>query len=142
MSNVACAKQSDIVIDVSSGKSVTNTITVSVGLDPTVIKDWLKAGVGVDFSRSWTSSASNLNRATVLVGNCGAMVLNPLTTRRYGTVSQGCVGSSKQTGTFMADDRLSANFNGVSWTGGAVSDCQRKQSAPPMRRCNGSGNLV
>lgn len=142
MSNVACAHGSSFTLDVGLGRSITNTISVSGGVDPTVIKDWLKIGFNVDYSRSWTYSASNLNRATILAGNCGAMVLNPLTTRRYGTVSEGCIGSSRVIGTFMADDRLSANFNGVSWTGGAVSDCQRPAKNPPIHRCIGDGNLI
>ena len=142
MSNVACARQSTIDIFVANGKSVTNTLTVSGGVDPTAIKDWLKFGFGVDYSWSWTSSAQNQNKATVQIGNCGAMVLNPTTTRRYGTISEGCIGAEKQIGTFMADDRFSGSFNGVEWTSGSISDCQKKASNAPIPRCQGGGNLT
>ncbi|KAI5359320.1 hypothetical protein Slin14017_G102220 [Septoria linicola] len=142
MSNVACARQSAIDIFVMSGISVTNTVSVSAGINPTTIKTWLFTSFGVSYSRAWQSNASNQNKATVQIGNCGAMVLNPTTTRRYGTISQGCIGHEKQIGTFMADDRFSASFNGVDWTGGSISDCQRQANNAPIARCQGSGNLV
>lgn len=142
MSNVVCARASDFVMDVSAGWNVENSITVSLGLNAHDIASSLFGTFGIDFGKSWTSTASNLNRATIVAGNCGAMVLRPLTTRRYGELRSGCIGSTKVIGTFMADDRLSAQFNGVAWTGGAVSDCQKKQDGPPLSRCNGGGNFV
>lgn len=142
MSNVVCARSTDFVIDVSAGWSVANSITVSGSLTPYFASSFLYGAVGVDFGRTWTSSATNLNRATILAGNCGVMILRATTTRRYGEQRQGCIGSTKVIGTFMADDRLSAQFNGVKWTGGAVSDCQKKQGSPPLSRCNGGGSFI
>ncbi|WPB04510.1 uncharacterized protein RHO25_009156 [Cercospora beticola] len=142
MSNVACARQSAIDIFVQSGKSVTNTIAVSGSVAPASIVGYLALTFGVDYSRAWTSTSSNQNKATIQIGNCGAMVLNPTTTRRYGTVSEGCIGAEKQIGTFMADDRFSGSFNGVDWVAGSISDCQTKADNAPIPRCQGGGYLV
>ncbi|KAF7193187.1 hypothetical protein HII31_05413 [Pseudocercospora fuligena] len=141
MSNVACAAQGDIDMFVMAGWSVANSVTVSSGLDPKIIKDWLGARFGVDYGRTWTSSASVQNKFTVKQGNCGVMITQPLTTRKYGRVLEGCVGSTKQVGTFMADDRGTGSYNGVSWINGAVSQCVKPGRAPPLTRCNGKGEF-
>ncbi|KAL6706294.1 hypothetical protein ACN47E_005584 [Coniothyrium glycines] len=141
MSPVVCAV-GPMTISVTDGYSVANSISVSADLDFTWIADKLKTTFGVNFQRTWTTSASILVGGTVPDGNCGCMIWKPLTTRRYGSVYQGCVGALKKTGTFMADDRGTGSYNGVQWIAGARSLCYKKGSNPPLSRCQGSGSFV
>lgn len=109
--------------------------------DAKPIKDRLSSSFGVDFSRSWTTSTLITNKGTVSPWNCGAMITKPLTTRRYGKIWKGCIGSLRQIGTFMADDRGTGSYNGVQWISGAVGWCEKRQNNPPLSRCSGSGNF-
>ena len=141
MSPVVCAV-GPMTINVMSGWSVSNTLSVSANVDYTWVKDKLKSTFGVNFSRTWTTSTSITTGGTVPDGYCGTMVTKPLTTRRYGSVYRGCIGSLVKTGTFMADDRGTGSYNGVSWVSGAVSICRKPGRNPPLSRCQGGGNFV
>ncbi|KAF2854915.1 hypothetical protein T440DRAFT_464244 [Plenodomus tracheiphilus IPT5] len=140
MSPVVCAAGS-MTIAITEGYSVSNAITVSAGLDQTIIADKLQGSLGIDYSRTWTTSSLTAVTGTVLDGQCGCMIWKPMTTRRYGSVMQGCVGALK-VGTFQADDRGSASYNGMNWIAGARSMCAKKGSNPPLSRCQGSGTFV
>ncbi|KAF9699529.1 hypothetical protein EKO04_002488 [Ascochyta lentis] len=141
MSPVICAN-GPMTVSVTDGYSVANSITVSAGMDYTWIADKLKSNFGVNFQRTWTTTATVAVGGTVPDGNCGCMIWKPLTTRRYGSIYEGCVGALKKTGTFMADDRGTGSYNGIQWISGARSLCYKKGSNPPLSRCQGSGNFV
>lgn len=141
MSPVVCAV-GPMSISVADGYTASNSLSVSAGLDFTWIKDSLKSTFGVNFQRTWTTSATITVGGTVPDGNCGVMIWKPLTTRRYGSVYQGCIGALKKTGTFMADDRGTGSYNGVQWISGARSLCYKRGSNPPLSRCQGGGNFV
>ncbi|GKT62608.1 hypothetical protein ColTof4_01770 [Colletotrichum tofieldiae] len=128
-----------IDITISKSYSIANTVSVSGGIDLGLVKDRLKASLGVDFSRTWTTTQGYLIRGTVDDGYTGVVITRPWTNRRYGRTFQGCVGSLRQTGTFMADSREEGSYEGVSWVGGAITACIKKQRSIPLTRCNGSG---
>ncbi|KAK2005913.1 hypothetical protein LZ32DRAFT_670722 [Colletotrichum eremochloae] len=130
-------------IDITIAKywSITNSISVSAGLDFGLVKDRLKSSLGIDYTRSWTTQQGYLIRGTVDDGYTGVVVSRPWTNRRYGRTFQGCVGNLRQTGTFMADSHEEGSYEGVSWVGGAITACIKRQSSIPLSRCQGSGNF-
>ncbi|KAH0279174.1 hypothetical protein KCU91_g1915, partial [Aureobasidium melanogenum] len=141
MSPVVCAV-GDMDINVMKGYMVANSVTVSGGGSPTLIADKLTAQFGVSFSRTWTTQDSITTKGTVKDGNCGVMITRPLITRGYGRTMQGCPGSYKQIGTWMADEHGEGSYAGIDWVSGAISMCTKKQAAPPLTRCQGAGEFV
>jgi len=141
MSPVVCAV-GPMTISVADGYSVSNSMSVSAGLDFNFIKDKLGGSLGIDFSRTWTTTATITVGGTVPDGNCGVMIWKPTTTRRYGSVMEGCIGDLKKTGTFVANDRGSGQYAGVQWIAGARSLCVKPGNNPPLSLCQGSGNFI
>ncbi|KAI5263404.1 hypothetical protein E4T47_09037 [Aureobasidium subglaciale] len=140
MSPVVCAV-GDMDISVMKGYTVANAVTVSGSGSPSLIANKLTAQFGVQFQRTWTTQSSVTTKGTVKDGNCGVMITRPLVTRRYGRTMQGCPGSFKQVGTWMADDHGSGSYAGIDWISGAISMCSKKQSTPPLTRCEGAGEF-
>ncbi|OLN86550.1 hypothetical protein CCHL11_08524 [Colletotrichum chlorophyti] len=130
-----------IDITISKSYSVANTVQVSAGIDVTLIKDRLKNSFGINYSRTWTTTQGYLIRGTVDDGYTGVVITQPWTNRKYGRTFQGCVGALKQTGTFMADSHEEGSYEGVTWVGGAITACIKKQRSIPLSRCSGSGNF-
>lgn len=141
MSPVVCAV-GPATITITDGYSVSNSVSVSAGLDLKIIKEKLSSTLGIDFSKTWTSTAAIAVAMTVPDAHCGVMIWKPTTTRRYGSVMEGCVGALKKTGTFVADDRGTGSYNGIDWIAGARSLCAKPGNNPPLSRCQGSGNFV
>jgi hypothetical protein len=137
MSPVVAATAPTTSVTVSSGYSVSNSVTVGSGLDYTWVKDVLKTTLKIDYSHSWTTSYSASVTYVMSQGYHGTIVTNPTTHRRYGRILQGCVGAQAVKGTFMADNHDQGSYGGISWVAGAISLCQKKES--PLTRCEGSG---
>lgn len=129
-----------ITITVTSGYSISNSVSVSAGLDLTFIKDKVGSSFGIDYSRTWTTSTSASFMAAVPNGYSGVWITKPTTTRKSGCVLTGCLGSQTQTGTFQADSRQSQSYNGLSWIQGAITTCMKPEY--PLTRCEGSGQFV
>ncbi|KAL0934632.1 uncharacterized protein CTRU02_211431 [Colletotrichum truncatum] len=130
-----------IDITISKSYSVANSVQVSAGIDITLIKDRLKNSFGINYSRTWTTTQGYLIRGTVDNGETGVVITRPWTNRKYGRTFQGCVGSLRQTGTFIADSHEEGSYEGVTWVGGAITACIKKQRSIPLSRCNGGGNF-
>ncbi|EHA56375.1 hypothetical protein MCOR02_004891 [Pyricularia oryzae] len=128
-----------IDITISKSWTVSNGITVSGGFDPSSLYSKLGASFGVDYSRVWTTSQGYLVRATVDDGQTGVVITEPWVNRKYGRTFQGCPGSLRQVGTFMADSHEDGSYEGVSWVSGAITGCIKSQSSIPLTRCHGSG---
>ncbi|KAK1574283.1 uncharacterized protein LY79DRAFT_524074 [Colletotrichum navitas] len=130
-------------IDITIAKywSITNSVSVSAGVDFGFVKDRLQSSLGVDYTRSWTTQQGYLIRGTIDNGYTGVVVSRPWTNRRYGRTYQGCPGSLRQTGTFMADSHEDGSYEGVSWVGGAITACIKRQRGLPLTRCQGSGEF-
>ncbi|KAF9770787.1 hypothetical protein IL306_011606 [Fusarium sp. DS 682] len=133
------AGRDGIAVSVASGFSVSNSVSVSAGLDLTAVKDRIGAAFGIDYSRTWTTQATVTVRGTVYPGEVGVVVTKPWTNRRYGREFRGCVGSMRQTGTFMADAHDEGSYEGVHWVSGGISMCIKNQGGLPLTRCNGGG---
>ncbi|KPM36377.1 hypothetical protein AK830_g10199 [Neonectria ditissima] len=129
-----------IDVYVSSGYSVANSVTVSGSADLGFVKDRLGVTFGVSFSRTWTTATVVNIKGTVENGWSGVMITKPFKTRRYGRNMRGCIGSMKQTGTFMADSYKEGSYAGVKWVSGAITMCTKKQF--PLTRCNGGGTFI
>lgn len=130
-----------IDITISKSWSISNSVSVSAGIDLTLIKDRLKSSLGVNYSQSWTTQQGFLIRGTIDNGETGVVITRPWTNRVYGRTFQGCVGSLRQTGTFMADSHEEGTYENVNWVGGAITACIKNQRSIPLSRCNGSGNF-
>ncbi|WYZ38355.1 hypothetical protein EsH8_III_000269 [Colletotrichum jinshuiense] len=141
MSPVVIGYGSGIDITVSKSYSVANTVSVSAGVDLKFIKDRLGSELGVSLSRTWTTQQGYMVRGSIADGETGVVISTPWTNRRYGRVFQGCVGSTKQTGTWIADTYEEGSYEGVDWVAGAITVCAKKQKSIPLSRCNGSGDF-
>ncbi|KAF7554216.1 hypothetical protein G7Z17_g3086 [Cylindrodendrum hubeiense] len=140
MSPVVIASVGAMDVYVSSGYSVSNSVTVSGEGDLKFIKDRLGASFGVSYTRTWTTQTVINIKGTVPKGYSGVMITRPFKTRRYGRNMRGCIGSMKQVGTFMADSYKEGSYAGVKWVSGAISMCAKRQF--PLSRCNGGGNFI
>ncbi|CEI67625.1 hypothetical protein FVEN_g5710 [Fusarium venenatum] len=135
------AGRNGIDVTVASSYSISNSVSVSAGLDLTAVKNRLGASFGVDYSRTWTTQATVTVRGTVSQGETGVVITRPWTNRRYGRSFRGCVGSMQQTGTWMADSHEEGSYEGVRWVSGAITMCIKRQSSIPLTRCNGGGQF-
>lgn len=140
MSPVVIGTGSGIDVYVSSGYSVSNSVSVSAGLDWTLIKDKIGISAGIDYTRTWTTQTVINIKGTVPNGYSGVMITKPIKTRKYGRALTGCLGSQTQTGTFMADSYQEGSYAGVKWVSGAITMCMKKEF--PLSRCTGGGNFI
>lgn len=141
MSPVICAN-GDMTVAITEGYSVSNSVSVSAGLDVTFIAEQLRGSLGIDYTRTWTTSALTAVTGTVKDKECGCMIWKPMTSRRYGNVMKGCIGALRKVGTFQADNRGEASYNGMRWVAGARSMCRKPGNNPPLSRCQGGGNFI
>ncbi|KAH0431439.1 hypothetical protein CcaCcLH18_07055 [Colletotrichum camelliae] len=130
-----------IDVSVASSYSVANSISGSAGIDIKAIKDRLGASFGVDYTRTWTTTATTTVRGTIEDGWTGTVITRPWVNRRSGRTFQGCPGSLKQTGTWIADSYEEGSYEGVKWVAGAITVCAKQQKAIPLSRCNGDGDF-
>jgi hypothetical protein len=129
-----------LTVFVSAGYSVSNSITVSAGVEWGIVKDLLSISTKVDYSRTWTTNTAYQMSGNVPNGYSGVWITKPVKTRRYGRVLTGCIGSQKATGTFQADEFKQGSYNGLSWVQGAITMCVKKEF--PLSRCHGRGNFI
>lgn len=129
-------------LSVAEGYTISNTLGFSGSFMPSGLKGQLGALLGVDFSRTWTTTNVRTVTGHVINGQCGCMIYMPLVTRYYGRVLRGCVGVMTEVGRYMVTQHASASYEGFEWVSGAISVCNRTQSYPPLQRCHGGGFLV
>ncbi|KAJ5332288.1 hypothetical protein MYU51_007337 [Penicillium brevicompactum] len=140
MSPVVAGAGSGLEVSVDMGYSVSNSVSVSAGLDSTLISNGLSASTGVSYTREWTTDTAISIKGTVPDGYHGAMITKPYKTRRSGRVLKGCIGSQTQTGTFSADSYQEESHNGVEWVSGSITLCMKKEF--PLTRCTGGGTFI
>jgi hypothetical protein len=140
MSPVVIGTGNGMDVSVSSGYTVGNSISVSVGLDLSLIKDKLGGSAGIDYTRTWSTQTVVTVKGTVANGYSGVMITKPIKTRKTGRVLKGCLGSQTEAGTFSADSYEDGSYSGVKWVSGAITMCSKKEF--PLSRCSGSGNFV
>ena len=125
---------------VVSGYSVSNSVSVSAGVDATAVAQQLHALFNIEYSKTWTTQTMVEIKGTVPDGYSGVMITRPWKTRKYGRTLKGCVGSMTQTGTFMADSYSDGSYSGLKWISGTISMCVKKEF--PLTRCEGSGYFI
>ncbi|KAI1843458.1 hypothetical protein JX265_001806 [Neoarthrinium moseri] len=143
MSPVVLGASTGIDVTISNGWTVSNSVSVSAGVEYTVIKDVLGLSFGIDYTRTWTSSASQLYKVSVPDGSAGTWVTRPWTTRRYGRTFSGCPGSLVQTGTWTADSREEGSYDSTSWVSGVITACVKEvPNNEQLTRCVGEGTFA
>ncbi|EMT73493.1 hypothetical protein FOC4_g10000521 [Fusarium odoratissimum] len=80
-SHVVIGTGNGIDVFVSSGYSVSNGVSVSAGLEWTVIKDKLGLSAGIDYTRTWTTQTVINVKGTVPGGSFGVMITKPIKTQ-------------------------------------------------------------
>ncbi|KAM0076086.1 hypothetical protein ACKRZS_011835, partial [Fusarium odoratissimum] len=124
-SHVVIGTGNGIDVFVSSGYSVSNGVSVSAGLEWTVIKDKLGLSAGIDYTRTWTTQTVINVKGTVPGGSFGVMITKPIKTHWY----------------FHAGDSFDeGSYAGVKWVSGAITMCIKKEF--PLSRCHGQGNFI
>jgi hypothetical protein len=126
-------------ISVTSGYSISNTISVGVSSQLTLIKDFLSVSMSVDYSQSWQSTQSQAFQASVPEGKYGAFVSNPWTNRASGNVWTGTIGGEGSLAPYQADSFEAKKFDTMEWVDGVISLCTGDTF--PLKRCLGEGTL-
>ncbi|EMD90134.1 hypothetical protein COCC4DRAFT_19184 [Bipolaris maydis ATCC 48331] len=126
-------------ITVAAGYSISNSISVSVGVDATIIEDFLKTSMSVTKTWETTNSLTQTFYTDVPEGKWGAWVFRPLTTRYSGAVWHGKMGDTGSVSTWQADSFSNKSYNGMDWIDGYFAACF--QDTFPMPRCQGGGFL-
>jgi hypothetical protein len=126
-------------ISVSSGYSISNTISVGTSSSLTLVKDFLSVSMSVDYSHSWQSTQSQVFQASVPEGKYGAFVSNPWTNRASGNVWTGTIGGEGNLTPYQGDSFESKNFDNMEWVDGVISLCTGDSF--PLKRCLGEGTL-
>lgn len=126
-------------VTISTGYSVSNSISVSQGATFTLIKDFLQASVSVDYSTSWQTTRTQQFSAEVPKGKWGAFVTNAWTNRESGNVWEGTIGGEGSLSYFQADSFETKSYGDMSWVDGVISLCTG--DALPLKRCLGEGTL-
>lgn len=126
-------------ISVTSGYSISNSITVGASSQFTLVKDFLSVTMKVDYSESWTSSQTQLFSADVPEGKYGAFVSNPWTNRASGNVWSGTIGGEGTLSYYQGDSFDKKSFDIMEWVDGVISLCIGDSF--PLKRCLGEGTL-
>ncbi|KAK1974173.1 hypothetical protein LZ30DRAFT_694525 [Colletotrichum cereale] len=141
MSPVVIGYGTGMDVTITKSYTVSNSVTVSAGLDLNIIKHRLSSSLGVSLDRTWTTAQGYLIRGNVQDGETGVVITTPWTNRRSGRVFQGCMGNQRMVGTWIADTYEDGAYEGVSWVGGAITVCGKKQRGIPLSRCHGQGDF-
>ena len=137
MSTVVKGAPTDI--SVGAGYSVSNSISVGVSSQISLVKEFLSATVSTDYSRSWSSSQTQSFTAKVPEGKYGAFVSNAWTNRKSGKVFTGTIGGEGSTSTYQADSFDARGYGNLNWVDGVISLCTGNTF--PLKRCLGQGTL-
>jgi hypothetical protein len=126
-------------IAVSSGYSISNTISVGVSSQLSLIKDFLSVSMHIDYSQSWQSTQSQQFQVSVPEGKYGAFVSNPWTNRASGNIWTGTIGGEGSLTHYQADSFEAKKFDTMEWVDGVISLCTGDEL--PLKRCLGEGTL-
>ncbi|KAF2736256.1 hypothetical protein EJ04DRAFT_562676 [Polyplosphaeria fusca] len=126
-------------LSISSGYTLSNSITVGASSTFTLVKDFLQASLKIDYSTSWLSSQTQQFQAQVPEGKYGAFVSNPWTNRESGFVFEGRIGGEGELTMYQGDSFESKEYGGLEWVDGVISLCVGEEV--PLKRCLGDGTL-
>jgi hypothetical protein len=126
-------------VSVSSGFSISNSVTVGASSQFTLVKDFLSVSMHVDYSQSWQSTQTQTFQVSVPEGKYGAFVSNPWTNRASGNVWTGSIGGEGTLTYYQGDSFETKQFDTMEWVDGVISLCTGDTF--PLRRCLGEGTL-
>lgn len=126
-------------ISVSTGFSIANSISVGSSISLGPIEKFLTASASIDYTKTWTTTQTQMFSGSVPQGKFGAFVSNPWTNRKSGTIFQGRVGSEGTLTNYQADSFDSKGFDTMQWVDGVISLCIGDSF--PLKRCLGEGTL-
>lgn len=132
-------KGAPTTISVTSGFSISNSISVGVSSELSLVKEFLSVSMSVDYSQSWESSQSQTFEVSVPEGKYGAFVSNPWTNRASGNVWTGTIGGEGSLTYYQGDSFESKKFDTMEWVDGVISLCTGDEF--PLKRCLGEGTL-
>ncbi|KAJ4358837.1 hypothetical protein N0V95_002690 [Ascochyta clinopodiicola] len=135
----AVVKGAPTTITISTGYSITNSISVGSSAAFSFLKGFLTATVSVDYSHSWQTTQTQQFAAEVPSGKYGAFVTNAWTNRESGNIWEGSIGGDGSLTYYQADSFEDKSYGDLSWVDGAVSLCTGDSF--PLKRCVGDGNL-
>jgi len=139
MSSVVKADTETALVSVTSGYSISNSLSVSVSVDETLVEDFLSTSFGISTTETWGTSYTAAYTYTVPAGKYGVVVSNAKTLRKSGHVDIGCIAEATESYDFTSDSYTSQAYGGLSWVEGVIQLCTGDTYPVPM--CTGNGTL-
>ncbi|ORY15725.1 hypothetical protein BCR34DRAFT_558439 [Clohesyomyces aquaticus] len=132
-------KGAPTTINIATGFSIANSISVTSSSTLTLVKDFLQSSLSINYGQTWTTTQTQSFTAEVPEGKFGAFVSNPQTRRESGNVFEGVIGEEGSLTYYQADSFQDKTFGDLSWVDGVISLCTGDEF--PLKRCLGEGTL-
>ncbi|KAH7131292.1 hypothetical protein EDB81DRAFT_808298 [Dactylonectria macrodidyma] len=123
-------------VAVTSGYSISNTVSVSASYDVTIIKDLLSSSLSISYSETWSTTESQTLSFTVPENQNGVIVSQPYVRRVQGNILSGCTDSPDKEA-FTSDTYTSQSYGNLNWVKGVIRLCSSEQY--PIPYCIGTG---
>ncbi|TPX13729.1 uncharacterized protein E0L32_005932 [Thyridium curvatum] len=123
-------------VAVSSGYTLSNTLTAGASLDIPLIKNLLSASLSVSYTETWTTQQSHTLTFNVPENMFGVIVSQPYVRRVQGNVFSGCT-DNPSNNTFMSDTYTSQAYKDLNWVKGVIRLCSSDKY--PIPYCIGEG---
>ncbi|KAH8601886.1 hypothetical protein B0O99DRAFT_607673 [Bisporella sp. PMI_857] len=136
MSPVISAQGGGAQVSVTAGYEISNSLSVGVGVEASLIKDILSISMTVEYSQSWTTTQEQSLFYNVPDGQFGVIVSQPLVRRVEGNYLSGCTDSWDKK-SFVSDTYSSRQFGNLNWVQGVIRLCN--SSSYPIPYCIGDG---
>ena len=124
---------------ITTGYTMTNSISVSQSAQVTLVKDFLQATTSISYTASWATTQTQMFSSSVPAGKYGAFVTNAWTNRKSGNVWEGTIGGDGTLTYYQADSFEDKKYGDMSWVDGTISLCTGDTF--PLKRCLGDGTL-
>lgn len=126
-------------ITISVGYSIADSLSVSQSAQITLVKDFFQATTTLSYSKTWTTTQTQMFAADVPEGKYGAFVTNAWTNRQSGNVWEGTVGGDGTLSYYQGDSFDEKAYGDLKWVDGVISLCTGDSF--PLKRCLGEGTL-
>ncbi|KAF4345529.1 hypothetical protein FBEOM_479 [Fusarium beomiforme] len=127
---------SKATVSVTSGFTISNSISVGASFGITIVKDILSATLSIDYTETWTSSQQQSLSFQVPENHHGLIVSQPYVRRVQGNVLSGCGDNIEKT-EFTSDSYESQTYGNLEWVKGIIRLCSSETYPIPF--CNGEG---
>ncbi|KAF9767765.1 hypothetical protein IL306_015022 [Fusarium sp. DS 682] len=127
---------SKATVSVTSGFTISNSISVGASFGLTILKDILSSTLSIDYTESWSSSQQQSLSFQVPENHHGLIVSQPYVRRVQGNVLNGC-GDDIEKAEFTSDSYESQTYGNLEWVKGIIRLCSSETYPIPF--CNGEG---